>query len=122
MATRKKIKERKRKKKSQKTRKSSSKGSIFKNNKWLFIALILSSVGLTFFLIREIVSRSTESFNIYIIALFIGVLVQQYRLSKNWKSVIISFLKAYAFSLIIFIPDLSQNYSINVRLNYFPLH
>lgn len=84
-----------------------------------FVCLSVFAIAFTLFIIYKITISERRFFSISLIALLSGVLIESYRVSKNWKIVFFKFIGAYVLSFIAFIPGKREiNYEIDSHIEY----
>ena len=87
------------------------------------IMIILSILALIFtiYIGYRISSTDRKLFSISLIALFSGLIFESYRISKNWKIVIFTFVGSYILSLTSFLPGKREKeYIFENHIEFFP--
>lgn len=84
-----------------------------------FVWLSVFAITFTLFIIYKITISERKFFSISLIALLSGVLIESYRVSKNWKIVFFKFIGAYVLSFIAFILGKREvYYEIDSHIEY----
>lgn len=84
-----------------------------------FVWVSIFALVFTLFIVYKITVSERRFFSISLIALLSGVLIESYRISKDWKIVFFKFVGAYVFSFIVFIPGKRDvNYNIESHIEF----
>lgn len=84
-----------------------------------FVWVSIFALAFTLFIVYKITVSERRFFSISLIALLSGVLIESYRISKDWKIVFFKFVGAYVFSFIVFIPGKRDvNYNIESHIEF----
>lgn len=84
-----------------------------------FVWVSIFALVFTLFIVYKITVSERSFFSISLIALLSGVLIESYRISKDWKIVFFKFVGAYVFSFIVFIPGKRDvNYNIESHIEF----
>jgi hypothetical protein len=87
----------------------------------LILIALLISIALTIYIAYRASLSDSKLFSFSLIALFLGLLYESYRITKNWKSVLQNFIIAYLFSFVIFLPGKhEQNYVFEEHIEMWP--
>ena len=88
-----------------------------------FIVTGILALGLTVYIGYRASISEKNLFSISLLALFAGLLLESFRVSDKWKSVIGVFVGSYLFSLICFLPGKGEhNYNFENHLEIWPYY
>lgn len=88
-------------------------------------AIILAIVGLllTIYIGYRAYNSDRNLFSISLVAVFAGLFFESFRISKNWKDVIYTFIGTYVFSLFCFLPGKNEKvYDFENHIEIWPYY
>lgn len=98
-----------------------SKKSLKVDNKSIWIPVLVITVALTFFLVYNATLSKMNLISLGFLYLFMGLIVESYRIVSNFKIVLFLFLCSYIFSFITFIPGKNETvYNFVSHLTIWP--
>ncbi|MEL1247181.1 hypothetical protein [Flavobacterium helocola] len=84
-----------------------------------FVWVSIFASAFTLFIVYKITVSERSFFSISLFALLSGVIIESYRISKDWKIVFFKFIGAYVFSFIAFLPKKNEvNYNIESHIEF----
>ncbi|WP_312553262.1 hypothetical protein [Empedobacter brevis] len=86
-----------------------------------FLILGILCLAFTFYIGYRNSIADRKLLSVSLFALFLGVLIESFRISKNWKYVLYKFIGSYAFSLLAFLPGKKERiYNFENHIEFWP--